>query len=103
MWHQSRVSSVADRQAMRTICVLPNHGPSAGRSVTNGWFPSAPRITAHFMAPVMKSSGGRKWELSQSGMLIDFGTRLDTHFRNGEVANPPKSEEIVRHQRLLDR
>ncbi len=94
MWHQSRVSSVADRQATRTTCDLPNRVPSAARSVTNGWFPSAPRIIAHFMASVMKSSGGRKWELSRSGMLIDFGTRPDTHFRNGQLANPPKCKEM---------
>ncbi len=96
MWRQNRVSSVAALLAMPITCVLPNHAPSAVRSVMNGWFPSAPRITAHFLAPVKKSSGGRKWELNQSGMLIDFGTRLDTHFRNGEVANPPKSEQMKR-------
>jgi hypothetical protein len=46
------------------------------------------------MASVMKSGGGRKWELSQSGMLIGFGTKLDTHFRNGQGASPPKSKEM---------
>ena len=94
MWRQSPVSSVADHQATRTICALPSPGPWAARSVMNGWFPSALRIIAHFMALVMKSGGGRKWELSQSDMPIDFGTRLDTHFRNGQVANPPKSKEM---------
>ena len=96
MWRQSRVSSVAALPAMPITFALPSPVPSAARSVMNGWSPSAPRITAHFMALVMKSGGGRKWELSQSGMLIDSGTRLDTHFRNGEVANPPKSEEMKR-------
>ncbi len=89
MWRQSRVSSVGDRQATRTTCDLLNHAPSAGRSVTSGWFPSAPRIIVPYMGSVMKSGGGRKWELSQSGMLIDSGTRLDTHFRNGRVVNRP--------------
>ncbi len=93
MWRRSRVSSVADRQAMPITCVLPSPAPSAGRSVTNGWFPSAPRIIAHFMVLAMKSGGGRKWELTRSGMLIDFGMRLDTHFRNGQIANPPKFKE----------
>ncbi len=93
MWRQSRVSSVAALLAMPITCVLPSPGPSAGRSVMNGWSPSAPRITAHFMALVMKSGGGRKWELSQSVTLIGFGTRLDTHFQNGQVANPPKFKE----------
>ncbi len=93
MWRQSHVSSAGDRPATRTICVLPSHGPSAARSVTNGWFHFASRITAHFMVSVMKNGGGRKWELSQSGMLIGFGARLDTHFRNGEVANTPKFKE----------
>ncbi len=93
MWRQNHVSCVAALAAMPITCDLPNPGPSAARSVTNGWCPSAPRITAHFMASVMKSGGGRKWASSQSGMLIDFGTRLDTHFRNGQVANPPKCKE----------
>ena len=94
MWRQSRVSSVAALLAMLIICDLPSPEPSAARSVMNGWSPSAPPITAHFMALVMKSGGGRKWELSQSGMLIDFGTRPDTHFRNGQPANPPKYKEM---------
>ena len=96
MWRQNHVSSVAALPAMPITYVLPSPEPSAARSVTNGWFPSALRIIAHFMASATKSGGGRKWELSQSGMLIDFGTRLDIHFRNGEVANPPKSEEMKR-------
>ncbi len=94
MWRQSRVSSVADRQATRTTCALPNHAPSAARSVTNGWFPSALRIIAHFTASVMKSGGGRIWELSLSGMPIDFGTKPGTHFQIGQVANSPKSQEM---------
>ena len=95
MWRQNHVSSVADRQATPITCVLPSHGPSAARSVTNGWCPSAPRIIVPYTGLVMKSGGGRKWELSQSGTLIDFGTRLDTHFRNGQLANPPKSKEMT--------
>ncbi len=93
MWRQSRVSSVAALLAMPITCGLPNRAPSAGRSVTNGWCPSAPRIIVPYTASVMKSGGGRKWELSQSGMPIDFGTRPDTHFRNGQLANPPKFKE----------
>ncbi len=93
MWRQNHVSSAGDRRAMRTTCVLPNHAPLAGRSVMNGWFPSAPRIIGHFTASVMKSGGGRIWDLNRSGTLIGFGTRPDTHFRNGQVANPPKSKE----------
>ena len=54
--------------------------------------PSAPPITAHFMASAMKNGGGRKWGLSQSGMLIDFGTRPDTHFQNGQVVDHPNSK-----------
>ncbi len=95
MWRQSRVSSVAAFPAMPITCVLPNPGPSAGRSVTNGWFPSAPRIIVPYTGSVMKSGGGRIWELSRSGMLIDFGTRPDTHFRNGQLANPPLSKEMT--------
>ncbi len=93
MWRQSRVSSVAALPAMLITCDLPSPGPSAARSVMNGWCHFAPRITTHFMASVMKSDGGRKWELSRSGMLIGFGARLDTHFRTGEVANTPKFKE----------
>ncbi len=93
MWRQNHVSSVADRQATRTTCDLPNHGPSAARSVTNGWFPFAPRIIVPYTGSVMKSGGGRKWELSRSGTLIGFGTKLDTHFLNGQLANPPKFKE----------
>ncbi len=93
MWRQNPVSSVAALPAMPITCDLPNPGPSAARSVTNGWCPSAPRIIVPYTGSVMKSGGGRIWELSRSGMLIDFGMRPDTHFRNGQLANPPNSEE----------
>jgi len=93
MWRRSRVSSVAALRAMPITCVLPNRVPSAARSVTNGWCPSALRIIVHFMVPVMKSGGGRKWELSQLVTLIGFGARHGTHFRNGQLANPPKFKE----------
>ncbi len=94
MWRQSRVSSVAALRAMPITCDLPNPGPSAARSVTNGWCHFAPRIIVPYTGLATKSGGGRRWELSRLGTLTGFGTRPGIHFRNGKVASPPKSKEM---------